>query len=74
MTKRPSLEIVQERLASLPRVVIQMPMCKCGRAPWRKGQKNCHFCNLEAGRKFKAELRKQSDRVNLRIITMKSKP
>jgi hypothetical protein len=32
-------------------------LCKCGRAPWRKGQRNCVLCNREANRKYRESLR-----------------
>jgi hypothetical protein len=33
-------------------------MCKCGRAPWRKGQRNCVACNREANRKYRESLKR----------------
>jgi hypothetical protein len=32
------------------------PLCKCGRGPWRPGQKNCRACNREAGRAFRKRI------------------
>ncbi len=32
-------------------------MCKCGRGPWRKGQRNCIYCNREANAKYRESLR-----------------
>jgi hypothetical protein len=39
--------------------VVEKPphMCKCGRAPWRKHQRNCVFCNREANRKYRESLK-----------------
>lgn len=34
-------------------------LCKCGRAPWRKGQRNCVFCNREANAKYRESLKRQ---------------
>ena len=33
---------------------VEPPLCKCGRGPWRKGQRNCHVCNREANAKYRA--------------------
>jgi hypothetical protein len=38
-------------------------VCKCGRAPWRPGQRNCVFCNREANRKYRESLKKQAARL-----------
>lgn len=38
-------------------------MCKCGRAPWRKGQRNCVLCNREANRKYRESLKRDTNRV-----------
>ncbi len=32
-------------------------MCKCGRGPWRKGQRNCVRCNREANTRYRQSLR-----------------
>ena len=37
-------------------------LCKCGRAPHRKGQRNCHFCNREANAKYRRELKRMEVR------------
>lgn len=31
-------------------------MCKCGRGPWRPGQRNCVQCNREANGKYRLSL------------------
>jgi hypothetical protein len=31
--------------------------CKCGRGPWRKGQRNCVLCNREANGKYRKSLK-----------------
>jgi hypothetical protein len=33
-------------------------MCRCGRAPHRKGQRNCHQCNAEAAKKYRRSVKK----------------
>ena len=38
-------------------------VCKCGRAPWRKGQRNCVLCNREANRKYRESLKRDGNRV-----------
>jgi hypothetical protein len=38
--------------------VLTIKLCKCGRAPHRKGQRNCHFCNREANTKYRRELKR----------------
>lgn len=38
-------------------------LCKCGRAPWRRGQRNCVFCNREANRKYRESLKSQAARL-----------
>jgi len=40
-------------------------LCKCGRAPHRKGQRNCLFCNREANRKYRLSLRREEARLEL---------
>jgi hypothetical protein len=37
-------------------------LCKCGRAPWRKGQRNCGICNREANKRYRESLKWQSER------------
>jgi hypothetical protein len=34
-------------------------LCKCGRAPWRKGQRNCAFCNREANKRYRDSLKRE---------------
>lgn len=38
-------------------------MCKCGRGPWRAGQRNCTACNREANTKYRQTLRADSERL-----------
>jgi hypothetical protein len=33
-------------------------MCRCNRAPHRPGQRNCHFCNAEAAKKYRRSVKK----------------
>lgn len=42
--------------------IIQLPMCKCGRAPHRAKARNCHFCNAEAQVRYRASLKGPLDR------------
>jgi len=37
--------------------VVKMQMCKCGRAPHRPKARNCHFCNRDAQKKYRAALK-----------------
>lgn len=37
---------------------LPVKMCKCGRAPWRKNQRNCVFCNREANAKYRESLKR----------------
>ncbi len=32
-------------------------LCKCGRGPWRKGQRNCLTCNREANKRYRESLK-----------------
>ena len=32
-------------------------MCKCGRGPWRSGQRNCIYCNREANAAYRNSLK-----------------
>ena len=41
------------------------PLCKCGRGPWRKGQRNCHVCNREANKKYRLSLLKGGKSIRL---------
>jgi hypothetical protein len=45
-------EIIAEPVGEKPPHI-----CKCGRAPWRKNQRNCVFCNREANRKYRESLK-----------------
>jgi hypothetical protein len=38
-------------------------LCKCGRAPHRKGQRNCAFCNREANAKYRQSLKRMEARL-----------
>lgn len=40
-------------------------LCKCGRAPWRKGQRNCIVCNREANRRYRDSLKRQTARLSV---------
>jgi hypothetical protein len=42
------------------------PICRCGRGPWRKGQRNCLTCNREANKRYRESLRKEEARLRLR--------
>lgn len=44
-------------LGSIPCEPPLLRMCKCGRGPWRKGQRNCVHCNREANCKYRKSLR-----------------
>lgn len=33
-------------------------LCRCNRAPHRGGQRNCHFCNAEAAKKYRRGLKR----------------
>lgn len=39
------------------------PLCKCGRGPCRKNQRNCLDCNREANAKYRAELKRQQEAI-----------
>jgi hypothetical protein len=39
-------------------------LCKCGRAPHRKGQRNCAYCNRDANRKYRISLKRMEARLN----------
>lgn len=43
---------------SIPAELPPLHMCKCGRGPWRKGQRNCALCNREGNRKYRLSLKK----------------
>jgi hypothetical protein len=36
-------------------------LCRCGRAPRRKAQRNCHLCHAEANRRFRASVKQQNE-------------
>jgi hypothetical protein len=38
-------------------------LCKCGRAPWRQGQRNCVHCNRDANRKYRESLKRDAARL-----------
>jgi len=40
-------------------------LCKCGRASWRKGQRNCAVCNREANRRYRDSLKRQAARLSV---------
>jgi hypothetical protein len=44
-----------------PDNVLQIRMCKCGRAPHRSGQRNCHFCNREANKRYQQRLKRDAN-------------
>lgn len=41
--------------------VLAVRMCKCGRAPHRKGQRNCHHCNRDANKRYKAQMKRDAE-------------
>ena len=41
-------------------ITAEPPLCKCGRGPWRKGQRNCLACNREANAKYRVSLKKSA--------------
>lgn len=43
-----------------PDNLIQIRMCKCGRAPWRSKARNCHFCHKEANKKYRQSLKRDA--------------
>jgi hypothetical protein len=43
--------------------LLVIKLCKCGRAPHRKGQRNCHHCNREANAKYRRELKRMEIRL-----------
>jgi hypothetical protein len=45
--------------------ILAVPLCKCGRAPHRPGQRNCHFCNRDANRKYRQSLKRMEARLKL---------
>jgi len=47
-------------------------MCKCGRAPWRVGQRNCVLCNREANRKYRESLKREEERAQ--SLPLQKKP
>jgi hypothetical protein len=36
-------------------------LCRCGRAPRRKAQRNCHLCHAEANRRYRASVKRQNE-------------
>jgi hypothetical protein len=36
-------------------------LCRCGRAPRRSGQRNCHLCHAEANRRYRASVKQQNE-------------
>jgi len=36
-------------------------LCRCGRAPRRKAQRNCHLCHAEANRRYRASVKQQNE-------------
>jgi hypothetical protein len=36
-------------------------LCRCGRAPKRKAQRNCHLCHAEANRRYRASVKQQNE-------------
>lgn len=42
--------------------VLAIPLCRCGRAPHRKAQRNCHHCNREANKKYKAQMNRDAQK------------
>jgi hypothetical protein len=48
-------------------------LCRCGRAPWRPGQRNCHLCHAEANRRYRASVKQQNEALR-RIEAAERKP
>jgi hypothetical protein len=46
---------------AVPQVALTPRQCKCGRGPWRKGQRNCVFCNREANARYRESLRREEE-------------
>lgn len=55
--KRAAEEPRAEQGGSGVSITPELPLCKCGRGPWRKGQRNCQACNREANRKYRISLK-----------------
>ena len=51
--------------------ILTIKLCKCGRAPHRKNQRNCHFCNREANAKYRRELKRMEGRLKIGGPAMK---
>ncbi len=47
-------------------------MCKCGRGPWRPGQRNCVHCNRDANRKYRESLKREAARLKILSETRRS--
>lgn len=61
---REANSVIQE--SDQPGNILQIRMCKCGRAPHRKAltpgneePRNCHFCHKEANTKYRRTIRQQ---------------
>jgi len=48
-------------------------LCRCGRAPRRPGQRNCHLCHAEANRRYRASVKQQNEALR-RIEAAEPKP
>jgi hypothetical protein len=46
-------------------------LCKCGRAPHRKGQRNCLLCNREANKKYRESLKRETARWEILALRQK---
>jgi hypothetical protein len=50
---------ISELLSTTAPIAAPAPikMCKCGRGPWRKAQRNCLVCNREANTRYRESLK-----------------
>lgn len=49
-----------------PSNISVLAMCPCERAPKRKGQRNCHLCNVEANKKHRV-LKREREKAALSV-------
>jgi hypothetical protein len=58
VTERPDKLRSAEQGGEAVSITAELPLCKCGRGPWRKGQRNCLTCNREANKKYRVSLKR----------------
>ena len=66
-----SAPFADEAGPSAPEIAITPHMCRCGRAPWRPGQRNCLFCNREANKRYRESLKREEARLAAQAMVPK---